>query len=188
MSLDHNPSTSSAASLDASLLAAIAQGDEAAMDAFYSRHATRIYSVALRVLRDSNSAEDVLQEIFMHIWRTPTVLIATHGSLAGWLAVAARNRAVDASRKRKPSEWVDDLLPPLHQSLAAEMEDHATRDRVRQIVAALSSEQQAALELAFFQGLTPGEIAEKMGTSSGMVKTHIRVALQTLGKAFQAGV
>lgn len=187
MSLDHNPSDNSSASLDASLLAAIQQGDEAAMAAFYSRHATRIYSVALRVLRDPNSAEDVLQDIFMLIWRTPAVLIATH-CLPGWLAVAARNRAVDVIRKRKPSEWVDDLSSPLHQNLAAEMEDSATRDRVRQIVATLPSEQQAALEMAFFQGLTPSEIAAETGASSGTVKTHIQVALQTLGRAFEAGV
>ena len=186
MSLDHNPSDTSAASRDASLLTAIAEGDEAAMAAFYFRHATRIYSVALRVLRNSNSAEEVLQDILMLIWRAPTVLVATHGSLAGWLAVVARNRAVDVIRKREPSEWVDDLLFPLHQHLAAEMEDSATRDRAKQIVATLPSEQQAALELAFFQGLTPSEIAEVTGASSGTVKTHIQVALQTLGRAVRA--
>lgn len=156
------------------------------MARFYSRHAKRIYSVALRVLRDPSAAEDVLQEIFMQIWRNPTTFIATRGSLEGWLAVVARNRAIDVIRRRKPSELADDLPLPSRQNLAAEVEHSITLDRVKKVVATLPHEQRRALELAFFQGLTHSEIAKETGDPLGTVKTRIRVALQTLGKALQA--
>ena len=185
MSLDHN-TCDTLASPDASLLAAITKGDEAAMASLYSRHAKRIYSVALRVLRDPSSAEDVLQEIFMQIWRDPTAFIATRGSLEGWLAVVARNRAIDVIRRRKPSELVDDLPLPSPQNVLAEVEHSVTLDRVKQVVATLPHEQRRALELAFFHGLTHNEIAKETGDPLGTVKTRIRVALQTLEKAFRA--
>lgn len=75
------------------------------MTVFYSRHANRIYAVALRVLRDPSSAEDVLQEISLQIWRSPTTFIATRGSLEGWLSVITRNRAIDMIRREdRPSQ------------------------------------------------------------------------------------
>ena len=185
MSFDHNTNHTSSASSDASLLAAITQGDEAAMARLYSRHAKRIYSVALRVLRDRSSAEDVLQDIFMQIWRKPTTFIANRGSLESWLGVVARNRAIDVIRRRRPSELVDDLPLPSRQNVAAEVEQSVTLDRVKQVVATLPQGQRRALELAFFQGLTHTEIAKETGDPLGTVKTRIRVGLKTLGKVFR---
>lgn len=185
MSLDHNTSDTSSASLDASLLTAITQRDEAAMARLYSRHAKRTYFIALRVLRDPSAAEDVLQEVFMQIWRDPTNFIATRGSLEGWLAVVVRNRAIDLLRRRRPSELVDDLPLPSRQNLSAEVEHNVTLERVKQVVATLPHEQRRALELAFFQGFTHSEIAAKTGAPLGTVKTRIRVALQTIGKGFR---
>ena len=75
---------------DASLLALVQRGDEQAMASLFDRYSKVVYSVALRVLRDPASAEDVLQEIFMQIWRSPDGFIATRGSLGGWLAVVSR--------------------------------------------------------------------------------------------------
>ena len=184
MSLDYNTSDTSPATVDASLLTAIAQGDEAAMAKLYSRHAKLTYFIALRVLRDPSSAEDVLHEIFLQIWRNPTTFIATRGSLEGWLAVITRNRAIDLLRKRRPSESVDDLPLPSQQNLSAEVEHNVTLERVKQKVATLPHEQRRTLELAFFEGLTHSEIAAETGAPLGTVKTRIRVALQTLRKNF----
>ena len=184
MAADHTTSDTSPGSLDASLLVEIAQGDEAAMAQFYSRHAKRVYSVALRVLRDPSSAEDVLQDIFMQIWRKPETFNVTRGSLEGWLSVIARNRAIDVIRGRKPTELIDDLPLPSSQDLAAEVEHSVTLERVKQLVATLPQEQRQALNLAFFQGLTHSEIAQKTGDPLGTVKTRIRIGLQTLGKLF----
>src|SRR5580698_8108037 len=92
---------------DATLLAQVERGDEHAMAALFDRYSKVVYSVALRVLRDPASAEDVLQEIFMQIWRSPGSFIATRGSLGGWLAVVSRNRSIDALRRKRPTEQVD---------------------------------------------------------------------------------
>lgn len=155
------------------------------MAALYSRHAKRTYFIALRVLHDPSCAEDVLQEVFLQIWRNPTSFTVTRGSLEGWLAVVVRNRAIDMLRKRRPAEWVGDLPLPSRQNLSSEVEHSVTLDRVKHVVATLPHEQQRVLELAFFQGLTHSEIAAETGAPLGTVKTRIRVALQTLGKSFR---
>src|SRR6202000_1473372 len=87
---------------DATLLALVVRGDEQAMASLFDRYSKVVYSVALRVLRDPASAEDVLQEVFMQIWRNPDGFVATRGSLGGWLAVFARNRSIDTIRRKRP--------------------------------------------------------------------------------------
>src|ERR1700728_2133190 len=86
---------------DAALLALVRTGDEPAMATLFDRYSKVVYSVALRVLRDPAAAEDVLQDIFMQIWRKPDSFVSSRGSLAGWLAVIARNRSIDSLRRRK---------------------------------------------------------------------------------------
>src|SRR6202051_1008517 len=86
---------------DAGLLALVERGDESAMATLFDRYSKVVYSVALRVLRDPAAAEDVLQEIFMQIWRNPDSFIATRGSLGGWVAVVSRNRSIDPLRRRR---------------------------------------------------------------------------------------
>ena len=110
---------------DAALLAKVQRGDETAMASLLDRYAKIVYSVALRVLRDPASAEDVLQEVFMQIWRNPNSFIATRGSLGGWLAVVARNRSIDALRRKRPSESVEEIALASNYNLA----DEAERDR-----------------------------------------------------------
>ena len=82
----------SSAEEDAVLLARVQRGEEPAMASLFDRYSKLVYSVALRVLRDPAAAEDVLQEIFLQVWRSPEGFRATRGSLGGWLAVVARNR------------------------------------------------------------------------------------------------
>ncbi len=172
--------------VDLSLLALIQRGDEDALASLFARHSKLVYSVGLRVLRDPAAAEDVLQEIFMQIWRNPTGFVAARGSLGGWLAVVARNRSIDLLRKRRPTDSVDDLplLSPL--DVSDEAERNVLLQRVRVLMAELPAEQRIALEMAFFEGWTHAEIAEKTATPLGTVKTRIRNALQVLGKAFKA--
>ena len=91
---------------DATLLALVERGDEYAMAALFDRYSKIVYSVALRVLRDPASAEDVLQEVFMQIWRSPERFVESRGSLGGWLAVVTRNRSIDLlRRKSRASRW-----------------------------------------------------------------------------------
>jgi RNA polymerase sigma-70 factor (ECF subfamily) len=140
----------------------------------------------LRVLRDAASAEDVLQEIFMQIWRNPNGFSAARGSLGGWLAVVSRNRSIDTLRRKKPTEQVEDVYLASSTNLAEESERNLMMERARAAIVQLPAEQRKTLEMAFFDGLTHSEIAEMTGDPLGTVKTRIRGALLTLRKAFQA--
>lgn len=173
-----------AAATDASLLAAMAEGDQAALSSFYSRHSKRIYSVAFRILRDPGAAEDILQEIIMQVWRDPASFASIQGSLEGWLAVVTRNRAIDVIRVRKPTDPLDGLAIASSQNFAAEVEDSIAVEEIRKIVATLPEEQRTTVEMAYFKGLSHSEIAKLTGDPLGTVKTRIRVALQTIRRSF----
>lgn len=171
---------------DAQVLAQLQRGEEAAMAILFDRYSRVVYSVALRVLRDTAAAEDVLQEIFMQMWRHPERFVATRGSMGGWLAVVTRNRAIDALRRRRPTEVVEEMSLAAPGNLAEEAERNTMMERARAAIVLLPIEQRKTLEMAFFEGLTHTEIAEKTGDPLGTVKTRIRTALLTLRKAFQA--
>jgi RNA polymerase sigma-70 factor, ECF subfamily len=171
---------------DAALLALVQRGEEHAMTSLFDRYSKVVYSVALRVLRDPSSAEDVLQEVFMQIWRNPDGFVATRGSLGGWLAVVARNRSIDALRRKRPTEQVDDMALASNYNLADEAERNSLMEKARGAIHLLPTEQRKTLEMAFFDGLTHSEIAEMTGDPLGTVKTRIRSALTSLRKAFTA--
>jgi len=171
---------------DAALLTLVQRGDEHAMASLFDRYSKVVYSVALRVLRDPASAEDVLQEVFMQIWRNPDGFVATRGSLGGWLAVVARNRSIDALRRKRPTEQVDDMALASSYNLADEAERNSLMEKARSVIVLLPVEQRKTLEMAFFDGLTHSEIAEMTGDPLGTVKTRIRSALISLRKAFTA--
>ncbi len=171
---------------DAALLSLVQKGDEYAMASLFDRYSKVVYSVALRVLRDPSSAEDVLQEIFMQIWRNPDGFIATRGSLGGWLAVVSRNRSIDMLRRKRPSEQVDDMELASPYNLADEAERNSMMEKARSAIHLLPMEQRKTLEMAFFDGLTHSEISEMTGDPIGTVKTRIRSALTALRKAFKA--
>ena len=170
---------------DPSLLARVQSGDEQAMASIYDRYSRVVYSVALRVLRDPASAEDVLQEVFMQIWRNPSSFAAARGSLGGWLSIVARNRSIDTLRRKRPSVDVDDVPLASAFNLADEVERNSLMEYARGVIRQLPKEQRNTLELAFFDGLTHSEIAEMTGDPLGTVKTRIRSALLTLREAFQ---
>ena len=171
---------------DASILALVQSGNEQAMASLFDRYSKLVYSVALRVLRDPAAAEDVLQEVFMQIWRNPDSFTAARGSLGGWLAIVARNRSIDTIRRRRPSVDIDDVPIASSFNLADEAERNSLMERAREVIHKLPLEQRKTLEMAFFDGLTHSEIAEMTGDPLGTVKTRIRSALLTLRKAFHA--
>ena len=90
------------------------------MAELYDRYSGVVYAVALRVLTDTGSAEDVLQEVFMRLWRNPDLFDSSRGNLAPWLAVIARNRAIDTLRKRRPASDVEDTIISVEPDLAAD--------------------------------------------------------------------
>lgn len=176
----------SPAERDMQLLERVRRGDEQAMAELYDRYSKVVYSVALRVLREPASAEDVLQEVFLSLWRRPETFTSSRGSLGGWLAVVARNRSIDALRRKRPSEQVEQVYLASPFDLADEAERNTMMQRARTIIMRLPLEQRKTLEMAYFDGLTHSEIAEITGDPLGTVKTRIRSALMTLRKELEA--
>jgi RNA polymerase sigma-70 factor, ECF subfamily len=175
-----------AAMSDGALVERVRAKDQSAMAGVFDRYGSMIYSVALRVLGDSGQAEDVMQEIFFQLWRNPATFVEARGSLGAWLMVVARNRSIDVLRRRKPVESADNVVLTANTNLAAETERNVLIEKVRLVIGNLPPEQQRSLELAFFEGLTHAEIAEKTGDPLGTVKTRIRSALSSLRKALAA--
>ena len=171
---------------DSALLASIQSGEQDAMAKFFQRYSSTVYSVALRVLKDPGEAEDVMQEIFIQVWKTPGAFEAGRGSLGGWLMVVARNRAIDRLRRRRPSDPIELFALPSATNLANEAERSVLIGKIRVAMNSLPAEQQISVELAFFEGLSHSEIAQKTGDPLGTVKTRIRLALLTLRKALSA--
>ena len=171
---------------DELLMSRVRESDQGAMAEVFDRYSGLVYSVALRVLQDPAQAEDVMQEIFFQVWRGPQSFVQVRGSLGAWLAVVARNRAVDSLRRRKPTDSVDDVVLASQTNLASEVERNAIMEKVRVLLGGLPQEQQKSVEMAFFEGLSHSEISARTGDPLGTVKTRIRSALTTLRKGIQA--
>jgi len=171
---------------DEFLLDRVRANDPKAMADVFDRYGGTVYSVALRILKDPGQAEDVMQEIFFQVWQNPNTFVQGRGSLGAWLAVVARNRAIDFLRRRKPTDSVDEVILTSKTNLASEIERNMMMERIRELLKSLPFEQQKSVELSFFEGLSHAEIAAKTGDPLGTVKTRIRLALISIRKAIQA--
>lgn len=171
---------------DERLLDRVRARDQQAMTELFDRYGRMVYSVALRVLKDPAQAEDVMQDVFFSLWENPRAFVSARGSLGAWLLVVARNRSIDALRRRKPSDPVDEVVLPAKTNLAAEAERNTLMEKVRLVMSGLPPDQQKSLQLAFFEGLSHSEIAAHTGDPLGTVKTRIRTALISVRKAIQA--
>ena len=173
----------------------LAAGDPAAFAALYDRHVRPVYSLALRMLGDEGDAEDLVQEVFAQAWRRSSSYEAGRGPVIAWLLTITRSRAIDRLRARRArpdyASATDpealDVLP----ALGARPDDQVLADEdARQVRAALERLpllQRLALELAYFEGLTQSEIAERLEEPLGTVKTRIRAGLLKLRDALSGG-
>ncbi|PYY02925.1 MAG: RNA polymerase subunit sigma-24 [Acidobacteria bacterium] len=171
---------------DSMLISRVRAGDEDALAALHDRYAQVVYSVALRVLGETTQAEDILQEIFLQLWRNPQTFDSSRGSLGAWLAVITRHRAIDQLRRRRPESDIEDVIVAVDTRIEQTTDRNMTIAKIRAVVDRLPAEQRKPLEMAFFEGLTHSEIATKTGEPLGTVKTRIRSALLTLRKALAA--
>jgi RNA polymerase sigma-70 factor, ECF subfamily len=171
---------------DLQLVKALRSADQAAISALYDRYSSIVYSVALRVLQDTGAAEDVLQEVFMQLWRNPEAFDASRGNMAAWLAVIARNRAIDSLRRRRPENDIEDTVVSVEHDLVSETDRSRTIEKVRGALQAMPAPQRSAVEMAYFEGLTHSEIAGKTGEPLGTIKTRIRTGLLALRKVLAA--
>ena len=170
---------------DLALVSAIRSGDQNALAALFDRYSSIVYSVALRVLGDTGAAEDVLQDVFMRMWRNAGSLDASRGSMGAGLALISRNRSIDVLRKRRPENDLEDVVVSVEADLAAEVDRARAAQKVRGLLGTMPATQRAVLEFAYFEGLTHTEIAAKTGEPLGTIKTRIRAGLTALRKAFQ---
>jgi RNA polymerase sigma-70 factor, ECF subfamily len=190
-----NPSADDRNAALAQMLARVALGDRAAFAALYKAVSAQLLGVILRIQRDRGQAEDVLQEIFVSIWRAAQGYDAARAQPMTWLTSIARNRAIDSLRRSKTEVATvsasggvdDDDAPNLVDTLPSELDgpmemlSQAAQARaVSHCIGALSAEQQQCVALAYYQGLSHSEVAEHLRQPLGTVKSWVRRALMSL--------
>jgi RNA polymerase sigma-70 factor (ECF subfamily) len=177
---------------DLTLMELVAQRDATALDALYLRHASLIFALCLRILRNHAEAEEVLQEVFWELWRSSSRYAAERGSARVYLVQLARSRSLDRVRLRRrreallaeaggPSVVASALGGDARESSALQSALAGEQHRqVRAAMCELSESERRALTLSFFDGLSHAEIAAELGEPLGTVKTRIRRALLRL--------
>jgi len=163
---------------DSDLLRAVARGDESALAAVYDRYRLILFGLVLRILHDREESEDVLQEVFLQVWRRARDFDESRGRAFTWLVTIARSRALDrlraaGSRARLATEAAQSPRDEVGDAAEEAMRSEQAAT-VRKALAELPDEQRRALLLAYFEGLTQTEIAARLGDPLGTVKTRMR--------------
>jgi RNA polymerase sigma factor (sigma-70 family) len=169
---------------EAALLARIRDRDERAVEELYARYSGPLFSLAYQVTGSDRYAQDVVQEVFIAVWKDAARFDPTRGALGPWLFSLARHKAIDQVRRdaniRKRTADVDLSFEEAPDDVDHEAWLRFRRDRVREAITGLPELQREALQLAFFAGLTHVEVAERLGIPLGTAKTRIRTALLKL--------
>jgi len=167
------------------LLPRIAAGDRDALKQLYDATASKLFGVCLRILTDREEAEDVLQEVYVTVWRRADRFDAGRASVMTWVSTIARNRAIDRLRARGPlarAEPVEDLQIPDEGQVSAEALVAAGQDahRLSGCLGELDKRTEAVIRTAFFEGVTYEALAQRMDAPLGTVKSWIRRGLAKL--------
>jgi RNA polymerase sigma-70 factor (ECF subfamily) len=165
---------------DVLLVRAIAGGDRQALARLYDRYASVLLALALRIIRDRREAEDLLHDVFLEVWRSAKDYDLTRGRVRTWLIIRMRSRALDVTKSARVSRRSGD--PEVIERMADERDIGGSpdRQRVRAAIAALTADQRQVLELAYFEGQSCSEIAERIGVPIGTVKSRLAAALGKL--------
>ena len=177
---------------DAELLALTARKDAEAFARLYDLYSSRVYGLALRILRNEAQAEEILQEIFITLWEKAEQFDGVRGGALSWLMTMCRNRCIDRLRRDKRFEKVQGSLvedPRLYQSEAAEnvADQNEVRSLINKALDKLAPGRRVLIELAYFQGLSRSQIAAELEMPLGTVKSRIRAAMGELREFLKAG-
>jgi RNA polymerase sigma-70 factor, ECF subfamily len=185
----HHDSAERASDLDA--IRRVASGDADALAELYDRHSRALFSLALRILGDPREAEEAVQDVFAQAWKQAARYDTSRGAVVAWLLMMTRSRAIDRVRSRRglpalasDGEYLlgavkDPGRGPESETLSAEQVT-----QMRRALDTLPLVQRIAIELAFYEGLTHVEIAERLEQPLGTIKTRIRLGLMKLREAF----
>ena len=179
-------------SSDAALVQQLLRREVRAFEQLYDRHSRIVYGLVLRILQQGSTAEEVVQDVFLQLWRNASRYQASRGPFVPWLLTLARNRALDtlrlkSERQRRREDQTEELpqiaqVPQYEQGL----DEKRRAEVVRSLTSSLNAPQKKAIELAYYEGLSHSEIAERLGEPLGTVKTRVRAAMQKLRDTLRA--
>jgi RNA polymerase sigma-70 factor, ECF subfamily len=185
------PKDSDDVSSDAALVHRLLQRDVRAFEQLYDRHSRIVYGLVLRILQQASTAEEVVQDVFLQLWRNAGQYQAGRGPFMPWLLTLARNRALDnlrlkSERQRRREDQTDEL-PSIAQAPEYEkaLDEKRRAEVVRSLMGSLSAQQKKAIEMAYFEGLSHSEIAATLHEPLGTVKSWIRNGLLRLKEGMQ---
>jgi RNA polymerase sigma-70 factor, ECF subfamily len=187
-----SPKGSDDVSPDATLMQQLLREDVGAFEELYERHSRIVYSLVLRILRQGSTAEEVVQDVFLQLWRNSRQF-DTRRPFVPWLLTLARNRALDhlrlkSERQRRREDQTEELpqIPVAAPEYEAALDEKRRAECVRALVGSLPAAQKKAIELAYFEGLSHSEIAASLNEPLGTVKSWIRNGLLRLKERLQA--
>jgi RNA polymerase sigma-70 factor (ECF subfamily) len=171
---------------DAELVRLVSKNESWALAEIYNRYARLVFSLALKILNDRATAEEVVQEVFVKVWRRARDYRAERGKFSSWLTGITHHHAIDELRRRRvrpaasgdenaAAEVPDDGPTPIDR--AVQSLEHR---RIVEALGVIPVEQRRAIEMAYFEGLTQQEIADKLGEPLGTIKTRMRLGMQKL--------
>ena len=178
---------------DQALVRRLSQRDTDALDEIYGRYARSVYGLAYRILSDASAAEDVVQEVFLKLWRQPTSYNAERGSLGSWLLGVTHNRAIDVLRRRRghleqplPEASEPEQVPDGLVDMADTVGMREASEAIHRALTHIPPEQRRVIEMAFFEGKTHVEISRELGEPLGTAKTRIRLGMRKLRAVLEA--
>jgi RNA polymerase sigma-70 factor (ECF subfamily) len=186
------PKQSDDVSSDTALVHRLLQRDVRAFEQLYDRHSRIVYGLVLRILQQASTSEEVVQDVFLQLWRNAGQYQSGRGPFVPWLLTLARNRALDnlrlkSERQRRREDQTEEL-PAIAQAPEYEkaLDEKRRAEVVRSLIGALSAQQKKAIEMAYFEGLSHSEIAAALQEPLGTVKSWIRNGLLRLKEGLQA--
>jgi RNA polymerase sigma-70 factor (ECF subfamily) len=187
--LDRTSDATAQSPTDEELMARVQDQDDNAIAILYRRHTPLLRTVIGRILNNDTDVDDMLQEVFLEIWRQAARYSEEKGKALGWIVTLARRRAIDRLRKKMAYSRAQDRLqeevehepePAMHHSADKEVVASDTAEIFRNVIATLPEAQQEALRFAFYRGMSQREIAAHTGIPLGTIKTRLELAIRKM--------